>query len=92
MGLQLGVVGRWARFTLYLGRGSEDGLAVEVRSERGEHGFCHITGRGASSGASSGEAAAEQEYKVRLHLICGLRGASRLCSAFPVLSLIMYYA
>lgn len=87
MGLQLGVVGRWARFTLYLGRGTEDGLAVEVRSERGEHGFCRIMGRKGSLGASSGEE--ELEYRVRLHLMCFLRGVSRVCSAFPVLSLIM---
>lgn len=66
MGLQLGVVGRWARFTLYLGSGSEDGLAVEVRSERGDHGCCRITGRGTSSGSATGEL----ESKVWLHFTC----------------------
>lgn len=85
MGLQLGVVGRWARFTLYLGSGSEDGLGVEVRSDRGERGFCRITARG----TSSGEDTSELEYKVRLHLICNFRGPSWLFSPCPFISLIM---
>lgn len=66
MGLQLGVVGRWARFTLYVGGGSENTLAVEVRSEKGDYGCTRITGRGTSTGASS---ASELESRVRFHLI-----------------------
>ncbi|MPC95177.1 hypothetical protein E2C01_090376 [Portunus trituberculatus] len=43
MGLQLGLVGRWARFTLYMDNGSDGSLVVEVCSDRGEYGCCHVT-------------------------------------------------
>lgn len=84
MGLQLGVVGRWARFTLYLSSGSEDGMAVEVCSERGDSSHCHITTKGTSSGVVAGEL----ESKVRHHFKCALHDAYTVSSPFPVVCLV----
>lgn len=43
MGLQLGVVGRWARFTLYMATYLGVDLVVEVKNDKGDHCSHRIT-------------------------------------------------
>ena len=90
MGLQMGVVGRWARFSLYVDSDSEGSLVVEVRSDRGDYGCCHVTSWSTSPGAATAKAnykvilgasyLSVQDHLANLNLICHIMNI--LCIKF----------
>ncbi|KAK8376439.1 hypothetical protein O3P69_009828 [Scylla paramamosain] len=79
MGLQLGLVGRWARFTLYMDNGSEGSLVVEVCSDRGEYGCCRVTG---SPGATTAKVKSQAHQQVPLE--CDVQGCKVRVAWLPM--------